>query len=353
MRDRGQRRDQAAAVEHALDDRQHRRVHRDRLAERPVGEQVVDAQGLRCPRSRWSTARSAPSASTRARSSTRARHLVGPQHPPDHAEAPFLDLLDVCVHPGPSLPSGAPARPQTTEGSAAAGTLSVHSTNLSVDMTTTFDTLGVADDVCHALRERGIDLRIRHPGDDHPRHPCRSGRLRKGQDRVRQDPGLRPARSCRSSPQAEARPAHRPSPWCPPGSSPPRSATSCVPARPRPWRAHRGRSTAVTPSRSRSRRSRRGVDLVVCTPGRAIDLIERRRPVGGRRRATSSSTRPTAWPTWGSCPRSSGSSATSRARTRRCCSRPRSTVSSTAWCGATRPTRPATRSRPRASPSSR
>ena len=43
------------------------------------------------------------------------------------------------------------------------------------------------------------------------------------------------------------------------------------------------------------------------------------------------STRPTAWPTWGSCPRSSGCSAASSASTRPCCSRPPSTAPSTGW----------------------
>ena len=42
----------------------------------------------------------------------------------------------------------------------------------------------------------------------------------------------------------------------------------------------------------------------------------------------SSSTRPTAWPTWASCPRCRRSSTAWRPSTRRCCSRPRSTVRS-------------------------
>jgi hypothetical protein len=46
-RDRRQRRHQAAAVEHALDDRQHALVHRDHLVDRAAREQVVDPHGAR------------------------------------------------------------------------------------------------------------------------------------------------------------------------------------------------------------------------------------------------------------------------------------------------------------------
>ena len=50
---------------------------------------------------------------------------------------------------------------------------------------------------------------------------------------------------------------------------------------------------------------------LVATPGRLIDLIERGEVRPRRRRGRSCSTRPTAWPTWASCRRSSGSCATS------------------------------------------
>ena len=43
-RDRRQRRDQAAGIEHAVDDRQHVLVHGDPLVQRAEREQVVDAQ---------------------------------------------------------------------------------------------------------------------------------------------------------------------------------------------------------------------------------------------------------------------------------------------------------------------
>ena len=68
-----------------------------------------------------------------------------------------------------------------------------------------------------------------------------------------------------------------------------------------------------------------GAEIVVATPGRLIDLLDRK-AVCSTTSSTSCSTRPTAWPTWASCPRSSGSSATRTASTRRCCSRPRSTA---------------------------
>ena len=52
----------------------------------------------------------------------------------------------------------------------------------------------------------------------------------------------------------------------------------------------------------------RGVDLVVATPGRLLDLIERRLAATCRRSRSPCSTRPTTWPTWASCPTSAGSS---------------------------------------------
>ena len=51
----------------------------------------------------------------------------------------------------------------------------------------------------------------------------------------------------------------------------------------------------------------RGVDLLVATPGRLNDLIERGAVDLGDC-TIASSTRPTTWPTWASCPRSPRSS---------------------------------------------
>ena len=92
------------------------------------------------------------------------------------------------------------------------------------------------------------------------------------------------------------------------------------PGRRRARAARRGRATRASPPiyggadmEARSRRSTRRRRSSWPRPGRLIDL---HRPQGDRRSPTSStscSTRPTAWPTWASCPRSSGSCATSTA----------------------------------------
>ena len=87
----------------------------------------------------------------------------------------------------------------------------------------------------------------------------------------------------------------------------------------------------------------RGVDIVVACPGRLEDLVAQRAIDLSRRARSPSSTKPTAWPTWASCPRSSGCSTSPRPTARPCCSRPRSTVRSTCWCGGTSATRAATR----------
>ena len=70
--DRRQRRDQAAGVEHALDDREHGRVHRHLL--RTPGRGPAGCRCGRCgrPRSRWWPARRPRSCSRRSRSSTSA-----------------------------------------------------------------------------------------------------------------------------------------------------------------------------------------------------------------------------------------------------------------------------------------
>ena len=58
----------------------------------------------------------------------------------------------------------------------------------------------------------------------------------------------------------------------------------------------------------------KGVDVVVGTPGRLIDLIERRELSLAGGRGARRSTRPTAWPTWASCPRCRRSSTASPRR---------------------------------------
>ena len=103
-------------------------------------------------------------------------------------------------------------------------------------------------------------------------------------------------------------------------------------ARPAPRPAVAGRLRRRAASTARSRSSTDGVDVVVATPGRLIDLIDRRR---GRRSPTSAMVvarrgRPHGrhgLPAPGRVdppPRRPGP-------TRRCCSRPRSTAPSTRW----------------------
>ena len=89
---------------------------------------------------------------------------------------------------------------------------------------------------------------------------------------------------------------------------------------------------------------RKGVDVIIATPGRLIDLeiaVSCRSPASRR----SCSTRPTGWPTWDSCPRWNGCCAVSSSHTRPSCSQPRSTVPWTGWSSGTSPTRSPTRSR--------
>ena len=66
---------------------------------------------------------------------------------------------------------------------------------------------------------------------------------------------------------------------------------------------------------------RRGVDVVVGTPGRLLDLAEQRHLVLGRVRPWCS-TRPTRCSTWASCPTSSASCGCCRRSGTPCCSRP-------------------------------
>ncbi|GAB4002304.1 hypothetical protein GCM10029992_40130 [Glycomyces albus] len=87
---------------------------------------------------------------------------------------------------------------------------------------------------------------------------------------------------------------------------------------------------------------RGGVDMLVATPGRLRDLI-RRRECSSRTSRSPSSTRPTRWPTWASCPRSRSCSTCSRPVDSGCSSRPRWRRRSTSWSASTCRTRSSTR----------
>ena len=125
--DRGERGDQAAVVEHALDDRQHVRVHRDPLVERAVHQQVVDAPGAGAPRSRSAPGRCrapAPGAAgppgARRRGRARSRPRRSRTRPARSGPASFSssrpDPLLKCQLPGASrtpgfrMPAGSRAR---------------------------------------------------------------------------------------------------------------------------------------------------------------------------------------------------------------------------------------------------
>ena len=88
----------------------------------------------------------------------------------------------------------------------------------------TFEELGVAAELAAALAEPGHPPALSDPGPHHRRRPRRARRLRQGQDRLGQDPRLRPAAAAgrRPTPSPGAR---RPSCWCRPASCASRSTT--------------------------------------------------------------------------------------------------------------------------------
>ena len=156
----------------------------------------------------------------------------------------------------------------------------------------------------------------------------RPRRVRSGQDRLRQDARLR---------RADAGPHHRRgravasrSAWCScrPVSSPCRSPRCSSPSPPHAGMTRAARLRRRRRATTRSTSSHEGVEIVVATPLRLIDLAQVGRGRSRSSARSSCSTRPTAWPTTGSRRRSSGSCATAPAATRRCCSRRRSTATS-------------------------
>ena len=125
---------------------------------------------------------------------------------------------------------------------------------------------------------------VPHPGAHHRRRPRRA---RRAAARPRPAPA-RPSPSASRSSAASARPSpatRAASSSCRPASSPPRSPTRSGPSA-RCASARSGPSTAACPWTRRSTALQKGVDVVVGTPGRLIDLIERGElSVGARRGA--------------------------------------------------------------------
>ena len=108
---------------------------------------------------------------------------------------------------------------------------------------------------------------------------------------------------------------------------------------PAPGRRRLRRRRLRRPAQGAAPRCRRRRRL----PGPAHRPDRAQRVLASTRSRSSSSTKPTAWPTWASCPvvqRAARPDA--RRRARRCCSRPRSTAPSTRSCAATSATRCAT-----------
>ena len=156
----------------------------------------------------------------------------------------------------------------------------------------------------------------------------------------------------RASREGRAPPARPGSCSCPRASSPTRCSTSS-------GRSRASRAAASSPSTAASGFEpqidalQQGVDVIVGTPGRLIDLMERGEVIVRSRSRCSCSTKPTAWPTWASCPRCRRSSTAWSRSTRRCSSPRRSTVPSSSSSSATCTTRCSTRSSPTSRPSRR
>ena len=140
-------------------------------------------------------------------------------------------------------------------------------------MTTTFATLGLSPDVVRALTAAGITEPFPDPSADHPRRPRRPRRLRQGQDRLGQDPRLRSA-DARAHREGRALPPARAGARAHPRAGPAGAATRWRRS-PRRVTARWACSTAAPRSSARSARSSAGLDIVVATPGRLIDLLDR------------------------------------------------------------------------------
>ena len=135
----------------------------------------------------------------------------------------------------------------------------------------TFADLGVSPRLVAALEAADIVTPLPDPGPHHPRRPRRARRLRQGQDRLGQDPRLRPPPP-HDGPQGQAGPAHRPDPRPHPRAGRPGARRAGAPRPGRRPLGHRRlrRHAHGAPDQGRSRK---GYDVVVATPGRLIDLV--------------------------------------------------------------------------------
>ena len=139
--------------------------------------------------------------------------------------------------------------------------------------------------------ERAVGPRLRgahtHPAGGHPAAHRGARSARPGGHGYREDGGLRAA----GAPAADRRPQRarrrRPSCWCPPASSPSRCPRRCT-ATAASWAPGCCPVYGGAPIVRQLRALERGVDVVVATPGRALDLLNRgstRSSAGRHRRA--------------------------------------------------------------------
>ena len=190
---------------------------------------------------------------------------------------------------------------------------------------------GSARSACRPHRRRPRGLRVRRSRSRSRPKPCRwPCRAATSAAVPRPDRARRSRSACRCWPASPTRPSpasRSGSCWCRPASS------RCRwPRCSRRSPTHAGMTVApVYGGASRHTQIedlQKGVELVVATPLRLIDLIKSNEIDARRTCRSCASTRPTAWPTTASRRRSSGSCGTAPAAARPCCSRRRSTATS-------------------------
>ena len=217
-------------------------------------------------------------------------------------------------------------------------------------MTTTFDKLGVADDLCHALSERGIDSAFSIQEMTIPdilagRDVCGKAKTGSGKTLafglplLQILPRAKPGRPTGVAPGADPRARHA-------------GARRAAAARARAWRAHHGdlrrRPDRQADQGPQVRCGPRRVHTWTChRPDRAWRPVGGRRAPRGDRRGRPDGRHGVPAPGGVDLAQRRGHPPDAAVL------RDPSTASSTAWCAGTRPIRHATRSSPRASPSSR